>query len=115
MIGFAPGLIIHGLGHFYAGNNKAGGWLLVSEGISIIFMQYSVARAVGAVESENSDTGFSDFIGFTGWVMFFGGWIIDFTDAPIGVNKHNATIMNVQKISLRTRKGAVVVNYSINL
>jgi hypothetical protein len=47
--------------------------------------------------------------------LFFGGWVVDFVDAPIQAGKHKAAAMKMQKISLGAKKGAMVVNYSFGL
>jgi hypothetical protein len=113
-IGFAPGFFVHGLGHYYAGNDKAGGWLLASEGISIVLGYYSMRGGIGAAESERSQKKYYN-LGYTALAIFFAGWITDFADAPHQVNKRKAAYMNMQKISLGAKKGAVAVSYSFDL
>jgi hypothetical protein len=114
-IGFAPGFFIHGLGHFYAGNDKAGGWLLASEGISFLMVYYGVVGSIATMDCNDCNRSGIAFVGYTGLVMFFGGWIIDFADAPYQVNKHKAAATKMQKISMGVKKGAIVINYSFNL
>ncbi len=114
-IGFAPGFFIHGLGHYYAGNNKAGGWLLASEGVSFLMVYYGAVGSIATMDCDDCNRSGIAFVGYTGLFMFFGGWIVDFADAPHQVNKHKAAALKMQKISLGTKRGAITLNYSFNL
>jgi hypothetical protein len=115
-IGLVPGFVLHGVGHIYARDEKTAKVLLVTEAISIGCMYYSFRKSGGVSESaSNVKLSNSDIVGFTGIILFACGWIIDFADAPHQVNKRKAAYMNMQKISLGAKKGAVAVSYSFEL
>jgi hypothetical protein len=113
-IGFGPGFFVHGLAHYYAGNDKAGGWLLASEGASLFMFYYFVAAGIGTMDCEDCNRNGIYFLGFSSAALFFGGWIFDFADAPHQVKKHKAAAMKMQKISLGARKNAIVISYSFD-
>ncbi len=118
LIGLVPGFFVHGLGHFYAGNQNTGSLLLVSEGLSLILILSAGSSSMNSssmFSDEYSNTDNNDFLAYAGLAIFLGGWVADFAGAPYYVNKHKAAIRKAQRISLGAKNGAIVVNYSFNL
>jgi hypothetical protein len=111
LIGLVPGFFIHGLGHYYIEENKAGTWLLVSEGVSLSLMYYAAVGSI--VECEDCNRSSYDFAGYTGLVLFFGGWVVDFVDSPLRLARHKAKSVKVGDISLYTKNKILFLNYSI--
>ncbi len=96
LLALFPGLLIHGYGHFYAGDNLTGDMLLGGEVISVL--------SVGLGALIKSDT--TDFSGgllgdannansvgtnlIWGGIIAFGGfWIIDMAHAPIAAQDYD--------------------------
>lgn len=113
IIGFAPGFFIHGLGYSYIGRRTAGAWLLLSEGVSILFVSVAIARSV---RSENSSVGKNrrtDLIGNTGLILFFGGWIVDFIGAPVQLALDQAKMAGAKSLSIDIKDRNVILKYSV--
>jgi len=88
-----PGFLVHGAGHFYAGE-KTTGWMLVAgEGLSLGMMTYAVgagfAEAMGGSDSSNDD----DMIGIAGAILFISNWVYDLAGSPVAVQKRNRKIL----------------------
>ncbi len=99
LIALIPGFFIHGLGHFYIGENKTGGILLGIEASGwFVLLSYSMYLGVrglfecslagdpDCVESEGlQNTGTVIGIIFAG--SFFGTWLYDVITAPMKANR----------------------------
>jgi len=88
-----PGFLVHGAGHFYAGE-KTTGWMLVAgEVLSLGMMTYAVgagfAEAMGGSDSSNDD----DMIGIAGAILFISTWVYDLAGSPVAVQKRNRKIL----------------------
>ena len=96
LLAFFPGLLIHGYGHFYAGDNLMGATLLTGEIISV------VSIGLGIVMQSDPDSFSGDIFGSTteakslgkdfiiGGAIAFGAlWIIDMAHAPTAAKAYN--------------------------
>ena len=87
VIAAGPGLFVHGVGHFYIGENKIGAGLLAAEIISLPLLY--VAAAHEMAESEGGSTISSDMAlasGLSSAVLFIGSYLIDVIHAPAKAN-----------------------------
>ena len=88
-----PGFLVHGAGHFYAGENKIGWRLVAGEAVSLVMMTYAVgvgfAEAMGGSDRGNDD----DLIGIAGAILFISTWVYDLAGSPVAVQKRNRKIL----------------------
>lgn len=93
-LGFGPGFLIHGLGHYYIGRNKTGSVLLGCEAISISCIYLGAVNGVGGQqENANSNSqSLANSLFLFSAAIFTITWIYDFSQAPkkaIQINKEN--------------------------
>lgn len=90
-----PGLVLHGSGHFAAGNYKAARDLIITEGVSIILI-FAVGLPAFATGNAAVLVPGVYTIGFVGVTHFFTSWTADFlgvsgvsmiTDTPVNPNQ----------------------------
>ena len=96
-----PGLVVHGVGHFYAGD-KTAGWVLVGGEVLGLCL---IAYAAGArsdykpLASDLDDE--AETIGVFGVGLFVGTWIYDVIGAPLAVQRENRELLGGEDIHLR--------------
>jgi len=96
-----PGLVVHGAGHFYAGD-KTAGWVLVG---GEVFGLCLIAYAAGArsdykpLASDLDDE--AETIGVFGVGLFVGTWIYDVIGAPLAVRRENRKLLGGENVGLR--------------
>lgn len=96
LLAFFPGLLIHGYGHFYAGDDLMGDVLLTGEVVSVLSV------GLGALIESNTTTFSGGILGdpnnagtigtnliWGGIVAFAGLWIIDMADAPTAAKDYD--------------------------
>ncbi len=91
MLAIIPGFLIHGSGHFYAGDFMTGFILLGLEIPSL----YMIGSWFGYQLMENRDedeSGYRAALGVAGVAIFLGGWIYDFVHADAAVREYNDKI-----------------------
>ena len=96
-----PGLVVHGAGHFYAGD-KTAGWVLVGgEVLSLCLIAYAsrVRSDYKPLASDLDDE--TETIGYFGLGLFVGTWIYDVIGAPIAVQRENRELLGGEDIHLR--------------
>jgi TM2 domain-containing membrane protein YozV len=102
-LAMGPGLLVHGVGHMYAGRPLTGVALLLAEAGGL-YMAYrggtDVSSAVGAIDGST----FSNFHGDSGQIsrglglaagglmIFLSSWLYDVTGSPIAVEQYNQEI-----------------------
>ena len=89
MMAFFPGIIVHGMGHIYAGAPITGVILFVTEMLSIpmIFESTSSIFYFGPYKQKYS--GIKNGLEFTGILLFLGSWIYDFAHASTAARNYN--------------------------
>ncbi len=94
---FVPGIIVHGSGHFYAGDSKTGTRLLLAEaaGGGLIFVGVVLTMAGGQTVA-----GFS---ALSGAILFVGSWVYDVVRSPLVVKRHNRELLETKQGQLRFR------------
>jgi hypothetical protein len=112
VIASVPGFFIHGLGHYYIGDNKTGGWLLASEGASIILFYSALAGLAAHTDCPECHKTGINILGCSGLILFFGSWIIDFVDAPNQLIKKKASLIGFNHFPIKTQKNKIMVNFS---
>ncbi|MBD3218787.1 MAG: hypothetical protein GF310_10950 [candidate division Zixibacteria bacterium] len=91
LLAIIPGFLIHGSGHFYAGDFMTGFILLGLEIPSL----YMIGSWFGYQLMENRDedeSGYRSALGVAGAALFLGGWIYDFVHADAAVRDYNDKI-----------------------
>jgi len=93
LVGFFPGVLIHGYGHFYAEDNLMGTTLLTGEVVSLLsigtglLFESDPNTFSGGLVGNASTTG-SDLI--VGGALLFGvTWIVDMAHAPTAADDYN--------------------------
>jgi hypothetical protein len=81
-LGFFPGFVIHGLGHFYIGDKKSGNGLLFTETVSIALM-FPVAQMANSLTNERDPSAMSKMCKGFGAALFVFSWMSDFANAPL--------------------------------
>ncbi|MCK5218967.1 hypothetical protein KAR10_05560 [bacterium] len=94
-LAFAPGIVLHGYGHFYAGRPLTGSLLLLAE-VGAVYMAYrgitDVTSVIDEMDLENvnyygQSEQFSRGVGLAigGLVLFLTSWLYDLTGSPLAV------------------------------
>jgi hypothetical protein len=97
-----PGCIVHGTGHFYAGE-KTTGWILVAgEALSLSLFTYSVGVGIGESTNGSTSNGEAEIIGIFAGTLFLGSWIYDLIGAPKAVQR-NKKQLNQKSTGLEFR------------
>ena len=96
-----PGIVVHGSGHFYAGE-KTAGWVLVGgEIVGIGMVTYSImsgfGEAAGGADPDMDD----EIAGFVGLTLFVGTWIYDVIGAPLALEKQNRELRGKKSANLK--------------
>ena len=86
-IGFFPGFFIHGLGHYYIGNEGTGSLLLIMEITSVLIAYRNVGITNGT--KDNGEQDLARAFRLLGITLFFGSWAYDFIGAPKKAEKLN--------------------------
>ena len=87
-----PGLFIHGLGHFYAGDYLTGSILL---GLEFFIVTGAFTNIIYSTDRNEEDHGkFNPQVAalVASAIIFVGSWIYDFAHADAAVRKHNNKI-----------------------
>lgn len=94
LMGFFPGLVVHGAGHFYAEDPEMGATLLGTEGASLIVFgvgwatwRYATKYSPYATSFESKKGGAITML--VGGAIFAFGWVGDFAHAPISAVNFN--------------------------
>ncbi len=112
IVGFFPGFVIHGLGHFYIGDNKGGQGLLLTEFASIA-LALPVAHVAKSMNPDKRGDDISKLcIGF-GAGLFVISWIADFADAPLKAAKLNKKYYSKFKIEPKLNNDLASINLTI--
>lgn len=84
-----PGIIIHGSGHFYAGETTTG-WILVGgEVLSLCLLTYAVGVGIGESTNGSTSNGGAEIVSIFAGGLFVGSWIYDVIKSPLIVEKEN--------------------------
>jgi TM2 domain-containing membrane protein YozV len=114
-IAFFPGIIVHGVGHFYAGKPKTGSLLLIGElvgvgciaaGIVVISLGvFTKVGTLGAADIMEELSGLASGLMYVGSGLFLGTWIYDVVFAPISCLRYseqkNDYKINLVKLTLK--------------
>ena len=96
-----PGLVVHGTGHFYAGDKTAGWALLGGEVFGLCLIAYAVGvRSDSAPQDPDLDDE-AGTIAVFGTALFAGTWIYDVIGAPLAVQRENRELLGGEDIQLR--------------
>jgi len=100
---FIPGIIVHGAGHFYAGERTTGFLLLGSELVGATLILGGTSTGWG--RSSPTREGFT--VALIGGTLFFGSWIYDIVKSPLAVQKQNQKPLqgNYTQLKFETRQG----------
>lgn len=90
-LSLVPGALLHGSGHYYAGERRTAGILFLTEVFGVALMNMNHPRAdvdqlIGNRERESQDDGDLQALGR---VLFFGSWLYDVAASPDAVRRHN--------------------------
>jgi hypothetical protein len=96
-----PGLVVHGAGHFYAGEKTAGWVLAGGEILGLCLIGYAAGVDAGESRSGITSNGNRETIGVFGGGLFVGTWIYDVIGAPLAVRRENRKFLGEEKVRLR--------------
>jgi len=88
-LAFVPGFFIHGLGHYYIGENWTGTKLLAAELVSIILSFGVAVSGVASMDYPKDSKPNLAIWEISVLVLFFSSWIYDYIAAPIKAKKMN--------------------------
>ena len=94
---FIPGIIVHGAGHFYAGERTTGFLLLGSELVGATLILGGTSTGWG--RSSPTRKGFT--VALIGGTLFFGSWIYDIVKSPLVVQKQNQKLLQANHTQLK--------------
>ncbi len=91
LLSAGPGLVVHGLGHYYAGDRRTGGILLMSEIFGLALMNLNhPGSSVGRRITDRDEVGLrSGNLDAVGRVLFFGSWLYDLAKSGDAVRARN--------------------------
>jgi len=94
LLAIFPGFLVHGCGHFYAGDVKTGFILLGTEGISVscLFL-VGIADAFSNNDS-NERPALRGILLMSGLAGFFGSWIYDMVHSGTAAENYNNKLIN---------------------
>jgi len=96
-----PGIVVHGIGHFYAKENTTG-WILVgTEVLSLGILTYAAGVGLGETIGGKSDTINDDVAAILDFTLFAGTWLYDLIDSPLAVQGYNRKILEKHDISFK--------------
>jgi hypothetical protein len=96
-----PGLVVHGAGHFYAGD-KTAGWVLVGgEILGLCLIAYAVGVRTDYKPQGSSLNDEAETIGVFGVGLFVGTWIYDVIGAPLAVQRENREFLGGRNVRPR--------------
>ena len=90
LLAIFPGIIVHGMGHRYAGNTEKANEILAMQGYSLLPIGLGAGLwAIG--ESQDADAvKIAGYVGMgVGAIPFFGTWIYDLVYTPSEVERYN--------------------------
>ena len=96
-----PGLVVHGSGHFYAGEKTAGWVLAGGEILGLCLIAYAVGVRTDYKPQGSSLNDEAETIGVFGVGLFVGTWIYDVIGAPLAVRRENREFMGGENVRLR--------------
>jgi hypothetical protein len=94
---FIPGIIVHGSGHFYAGDARTGSRLLGAEAAGGLLIVGGFFLGLAGVQTE------AGFAVLSGGILFVGSWVYDVVRSPLVVKKHNKELLERKQGQLRFR------------
>ena len=96
LLAFFPGILIHGYGHFYAGDNLMGNVLLtgevvsvVSVGLGVLIKSDTTTFSGGILGSPANSSSIGTNLIWGGIIAFTGLWIIDMAHAPTAASDYD--------------------------
>lgn len=108
LLAIFPGILVHGLGHYYAGNDERFRDLLQEEGLGLLFLSLGAGLLFlgfsendtsrdkdGAEKTYRQVSSIISFVGgsvsgLLGTFLFLGSWVKDIYDTPAAVRNANA-------------------------
>lgn len=95
-LAFFPGLLIHGYGHFYAGDNLMGDMLLTGEVVSVLSVGFGAliksdtnTFSGGVLGTPTNAAGIANNLIWGGILGFTALWIVDMAHAPTAATDYN--------------------------
>ncbi|MFH1336898.1 MAG: hypothetical protein ABII96_10315 [Candidatus Zixiibacteriota bacterium] len=106
-----PGIVVHGIGHFYAKETTTG-WILVGgEVLSLGILTYAAGVGLGETIGGQPDTINDDVAAMLGFTLFAGTWLYDLIDSPLAVQRYNRKILEnmISASNLVLRKDTIML------
>lgn len=102
-----PGFIVHGAGHFYAGNEKTGFVLLGIEFVGILLGGIGTLREFGEAMGAAEESPSPDLYLLGAAILFFGTWTYDLIQAPSEVRKYNEQLFKNSSLKLEKKNNSL--------
>ena len=90
-VALIPGSVVHGLGHYYAGDPETGKTLLVTEGVSLGLVLVGgvfLSSQLNSLEC-SSDCVIGAISISAGTIGFLGSWVYDVIGSPFAAQRYN--------------------------
>lgn len=110
-LGFFPGSAIHGLGHYYIGENRTAGTLILVEIFSILLIHQT--NWPGMYERNGFNPGSADVFEYMGIVLFIGTWAFDSAIAPLEAARLNKEHELSIRVYPRVRDDLASINIAL--
>jgi len=95
-----PGLVVHGAGHFYAGETTTGWILVTGEVLSLVMLTYAIGVGIGESTNGSTSNGDAEIVGIFAGTLFIGTWIYDIIGAPLAVQKYTEEFLRKKNVGL---------------
>jgi uncharacterized MAPEG superfamily protein len=95
-IALVPGLLVHGAGNIYAGNETRGLILLGVEGVSLVGLYFYALAAVTIVDSPKDPSTAENMLGAVSAAIFLGSWVWDIATVGGEIRKRHPAGVRVE-------------------
>ena len=96
-----PGIVVHGAGHFYAGETTTGWVLVAGEVVSLSLAAYAIVVGIGESTNGSTSNSNAEIVGIFAGTLFITTWLSDIVGAPVAVQKYNEELIRKKTVSLK--------------
>jgi len=96
-----PGIVVHGAGHFYAGETTTGCVLVAGEVVSLSLAAYAIGVGIGESTNGSTSNSNAEIVGIFAGTLFITTWLYDIVGAPVAVQKYNEELLRKKTVSLK--------------
>lgn len=96
-----PGIVVHGAGHFYAGETTTGWVLVAGEVVSLSLAAYAIGVGIGESTNGSTSNSNAEIVGIFAGTLFIATWLYDIVGAPVAVQRENQKLLRPENVGLK--------------